>query len=504
MSAADVIDRADARSRSLSFGIMGAGMIWLALVAWFLTMRSPYPFHGYEIYDLYYFAILEGRLDLPPRTIRFEGWYTADGTSFPYNGVAPLLTRFVLGWVWPFETFSMSGPSIWFWAVVGTIGYHVALTSLASRAGLRERRHNAVLCLCAGLWLAGPALLLIANRSFYHEPIAVTFGMTGLFVAVWVRWACERITLAKAVALMGLLAAIAFHGRPNLAIALYAATALAICWGLWRHRAAFLLPAMISGALLGAGIGGYLALNEARLGSIAGVDGNYERVYGFRFWGTEDSNSERAEAFETYGRFNVLRVLPNLALYITDVPTTGASAAVTTVSDMIYDTYRNVTEPILGFIRIEHPRVGMLIMWPVWLYLSLIGLWALRRDPPIAVLAGCMMLAFGLTLAYGTVTLRYRLDLWPLLGLLALVGAVRVLASSRTRLQQGIIAVLLGIGGVGSLGASVQYQGMFRDDPDHPHLRPWTYEVCADLAQAKGFDGDDLARICRTPALSGA
>jgi hypothetical protein len=261
---------------------------------------------------------------------------------------------------------------------------------------------------------------------------------------------------------------------------------------------------LLAGALLGAGGGGFLALNEARLGSAAGVDGNYERTYGFRFWGAEENNSPRAEAFQTHGRFNVKRVLPNLALYITDVPTTGASEAITAVSDRIYNIYRSVTEPFLGFIRIEHPRVGMLLMWPVWLCLAVAGLWTLRRDPPMAALAGCMLLAFGLTLAYGTVTLRYRLDLWPFLAVLALPGAVRVLAAPTARVQQGLITVLLGIGLVGSLGAGVQYHGMFRDAPEHLHMRPWTYEICAELAQAKGFEGADLERICREPVMGGA
>lgn len=483
---------------------MIAGVAWLAFVAWFLATRNPYPFHGYEIYDIYYAAILDGQIDLPPRTIRFEGWYATDGTAYMYHGVAPLLTRFVLGWVWPFEKLSMSGPSIWFWTALGTAGYHSALIGLARRANIWDLRRNAILILCAGLWFAGPAVLLVSNQSFYHEPITVSFGATGLFVAVWVHKLRGKITLGNAVALLALLAAIAFHARPNVAVALYAGAGLAICWGLWRYRITFLLPALLSGALLGAGVGGYMAINEARLGSAAGVDGDYKRTYGFRYWGAEDDNSPRAEAFQVHGRFNLKRVLPNLVLYITDVPTTGASEAITAVSDQVYETYRSVTEPFLGFIRIEHPRVGMLIMWPVWLYLAMVGLWTLRRDPPMAALAGCMMLAFGLTLAYGTVTLRYRLDLWHFLALLALPGAVQLLTAPTAKVQQGLIAVLLGLGFVGSLGAGVQYHGMFRDVPDHLHMRPWTYQVCAELAQAKGFDGEDLARICRDPVGGGA
>lgn len=479
---------------------MIAGMVWLALVAWSVATHIPDPFHGHEIYDFYYAAILDGRLDLPPRTVRFEGHYAPDGTAYLYHGVAPLLTRFALGWVWPFEMLSMSGISIWFWAVLGAAGYQSALIGLARRANIWDPRRNTILFLCAGLWLAGPSLLLVSNQSFYHEPIAVTFGVTGLFVEVWVRMIRGKIALGKAVVLLALLAAIAFHARPNVAVALYAGTALAICWGIWRQRAAFLLPVLLSATLLGAGGGGFLALNEARFGTLAGVDGDYDTVYGFRFWGEEDHDSPRAQAFQAHGRFNVKRVLPNLGIYIADLPVNWPGLF--PASEIVYNTYRSVTEPTLGFIRIEHPRIGMLIMWPVWLYLSLIGLWALRRDPPMAALALCMALSFGLTLAYGTVTLRYRLDLWSLLGVLALAGAVRTLTPPAPTLNMRAIFVLL-LGGVAvSHMASYEYSYTFRDI-DTGWTSPWSYEYCAELAQAKGFEGIDVVRICRTPAMGG-
>lgn len=493
---------ADVKDQPLFLGLMASGMVWLAVISCIMTIRLADPFHGYQLYDLQFLTILDGRLDLPPRSIGFEGWYAADGTAYMYHGVAPLLTRFALGWVWPFETISMAGVSIWFWAVLGTAGYQSALTGLARRAGIWHDRRNTILFLCVGLWLAGPGLLLVSNQSFYHEPVALAFGATGLFVAVWVRLVRDRITAARAAIVMGLLAALAFHARPNVAVALYAGTGLAICWGIWRLRAAFLLPALVSAALLGGGVLGYFALNDARLGTAAGVDGNHQRVYGFRFWGEEEANSERAEAFRNHGRFNALRVLPNLGLYIADVPVNWPGLF--PASEVVYKTYRSVTEPILGFIRIEHPRIGMLIMWPVWLYLSVIGIWALRRDPKMAALAFCMALSFGLTLAYGTVTLRYRFDLWPFLGVLALCGAVSVFRPLVSRWNKRMVFTSLSAGFLLSCMASYEYSRTFRA-VETDWTRIWSFEYCTELAKTAGFESkDDLARICRDPVIGGA
>lgn len=503
MTSTDQTGGADARFQTLLKVITITGILWLAFVAWILATRSPFPFHGYEIYDVYYNMILEGQLDLPPRTLRFEGHYAPDGTGYLYHGVAPLLTRFAIGWAWPFETVALSGPSIWFWAVLGTIGYQSALVGMARSAGLQDRRRNILLILCSGLWFAGPGLLLVSNQTFYHEPMAAAFGATGLFVLVWVRIVQSRITLARAAPVLACLAIIAFHARPNLAVALYTAVALAVCYGLWKYRTQFLLPALLAGALLGSGVSGFMALNEARFGSATQVDGDFEesaRIYGFVFWGEEDADSDRAQAFKDHGRFNLKRVLPNLGLYLADVPVNWPGLF--PVSEAIYKTYRAVTEPNLGLIRIEHPRIGMLITWSLWIYLSLIGIGTLRHNPAMAALAGAMALSFMLTLAYGTVTLRYRFDLWPLLGVLALLGAVRVLNPPPPKRYNQVIVVLSSLSLIGSLMASYEYSNNFRDI-ETGWTQPWTEKYCTELARNAGFEGDDLTRICRRPPMGG-
>jgi hypothetical protein len=144
----------------------------------------------------------------------------------------------------------------------------------------------------------------------------------------------------------------------------------------------------------------------------------------------------------------------------------------------------------------------MALLWPVWLYLSLFGLWALRRDPPMAALVFCMALSVGLTLSYGTVSLRYRFDLWPLFGVLALIGAAATLGAPMSRLKNGIIIGLLCIGFICSFVASDLYSRFLRERVvEHDLWMSWSYEVCAEHAQAIGFEGEDMARICREPSM---
>ncbi|TFL18089.1 hypothetical protein [Jannaschia formosa] len=488
--------------RDISPAIWIAGATWLALVAWGFALRMPTPFHGYEIYDFYYAAILDGRLDLPPRTLRFEGHYAADGTGYLYHGAVPLLTRFAFGWAWPFERLSMSGPSIWLWAVVGTAGYQGALVGLARRAGVWATRRRAVLAVCAGLWLAGPGVILVANQSFYHEPIAFAFAATGLFVAAWVGVAQGRLAPGVGVAILAGLAATVVHARPNLAIGLYAAVGLAVLWGVWRHRAGFLAPAALAGLLLGAGGLGFLALNEARFGSATQFDGSFTesgRIYGAVFWGHEQADSERARAAEEHGRFNLRRVLPNLMLYAVDLPPQAGAA-----SEALRETHRGLTEPVVGQVRIERPRVGMVFLWPLWILLAGAGLMALRRDPAMAALVVGLALSAGLMLSYMTVTMRYRVDLWPLIGVLAILGTVRLLRDPPGLGTRWAVPVLLAAGLLGSLGAGWRYSWQFQDSADSAFFAPWSYETCAEIVRTAGFPEAELPRLCREPSMGGA
>ncbi len=503
----DASARATERARLWSLSIMFAGVLWLAILAWFMATRYPYPFHGHDIYDVFYFTVLEGRLDLPPRTIRFEGHYAPDGTAYMYHGVAPLLTRFMFGWVWPFETMSLSGPSIWFWAVLGTAGYHSALIGLSQRAEAWKLNRNTVLLLCAGLWFAGPAVFLVSNQSFYHEPIAVAFGATGLFVASWVKMVRGKMHPAAAAILLAFLAALTFHARPSVAVALYASVAVFFGWSLWRYRFTFLLPAILGGALLLSSVVGFMALNDARFGSPTKLDGGFqdsEILHGIVFFGHEtpesDRESDRVAAVAAHGRFNVLRILPNLGLYLVDVP---PHAFLWPVSKAILESYNKITHPILGYIRVETPRFGLILVWSIWLYLSLLGVQAIRRDPPMAALTICMALSFGLMLSYATVTFRYRIDMWPFICVLAFLGALRLLAHENTGFRRWTIVILIFAGFLSSIAASDEYSRKLRDARHNFFYTPWTYEICTELVQASGLIDADLSRICREPPLGG-
>ncbi|WP_171241301.1 hypothetical protein [Ruegeria sp. HKCCA5491] len=471
---------------------------FLVISSWTLFDLKPF---GWQIYDAYYAAILDGRFDLPARVLRYEGHYTADGTGYLYHGVAPLLTRFAFGWAWPFETFPMNGFSIWFWAVVGTLGWQHVLVTLARTAGVSADRRVLVLALCAALWVAGPGPALVINLSFYHEPIAVAFAMSGLFAAVWTRAARGVTPMSVAVVLLAVCAMVAVHARPNVAIGLYAGVVLAIGHGLWRDRSAFLIPAIIAMGILAAGGFGYLGLNALRFGDALITHGSYEGsrvVYGNVFWGIETKDSIRAAAFEEHGRLNPLRVVPNAAFYLFDVP---SASFLTGLSDSILGLYRAVTEPILGHIRVGGPRTGLVMLWPLWCLLALFGIRAAWRDTQMAGLVVAVALSAIVTLAYGTITFRYRLDLWPVIATLALMGAVFCM-----RREPGIAAKawIVGLGttafivGTATTTASVyKYASPLRERPGE-YFEKWSEDACLKRAAQIGLTVEQGTKTCRS------
>lgn len=489
-----------------SWDLIAIGMVLYALLATgLLKSVDGFPL-GQNLYDEYFLALLDGRMDLPARVAQFEGHYTPDGIAYLYHGVGPLIPRFVFGWIWPFETYSLAPLAIWLWSCLGTLGLHAAFHKATSGAleQLGSRGLTLSRMLGIAIWFGSPGFLLCASTSFYHEPIALAFAATSLFILIWANVAFGEWPLWKTAIPCAALAALALHARPNVAIGLYFATILALGLLAWMSLRIHFLRIVIALAIMGAGGAGYLGLNAARFGSPTETHGSFSQSdvqYGFVYWGAEDTDSERAQAFKDHGKFNIKRIPHNATIYLFDIP--AVTGQLQAVSEAFHASVRSTLAQNLGFIRVESPYVGMVFLWPLWILFAVSApaaggqVWRRMAIP----LAGGFAIA-GLTLAYGTITLRYRVDLWPLLALLALLGAsaiAKLFAQGKSGLflKGALIAAFL-IGIAVSASTVAQLRGFQMAPQSKPF---WSMEECRHLTGQKDFSDADIERICRPPRI---
>ncbi|MEM6740357.1 MAG: hypothetical protein AAF646_09580 [Pseudomonadota bacterium] len=472
---------------AIAIGLLGGSLYALLLERSLGVMPAAF---GADIYDQMWLAILDGRLDLPARVLRGEGHYAPDGTAYSYHGVAPLLTRALFDPFVTIGTTSLAPVSIWVWATLGTAFYHAALLRMSGHWDVPEPTST---ILGITLWLVGPGVILTSNHPFYHEPVALAYALTGAFVLISAHAASRGRMTALALIGLGALAAIALHARPNVAVGLYAGTVLAIAAALWRAWLRVSPGAVLGLAMLGAGAAGYLALNDARFGSATAVHGSFDESeirYGIAFWEMESANNARQLGFIEHGRFNAGRILPNGAMYLFAPP----QFIVTATSDHAAALHRSYTEPRVGFIRLEAPRIGMLFYLTPWIVLAGIGLWGVRRHG--AAFTG-LLLALGgsalLTLSYATITLRYHVDLWPLVFVLALL-ALPSLARTRT-LPYGI--AFTGFFALGVMAnTALYYPHLLRVYPE-TGFAEWSEAECQARASEIGLPAARIGYVCR-------
>ncbi|PZX14457.1 hypothetical protein LX81_02831 [Palleronia aestuarii] len=487
-----------------AIGVAVLGALLYGLLASPIGPLAPNEAFGNDIYDYYFLSILDGRLDVPARILRLEGHYTPDGTGYLYHGLAPLLTRFAVGWAWPLPEVSMAYASVWFWAVSGTAFYHLAFATVAGRfgppAGLRRVVWSVVLAF--GIWFASPGLLFAVRPSLFHEPNAVAYAMGGGFVFLWTRNAVLGRPWGWTLPGLAICAAIALHARPNVAVGLYAGVVIALGLALLRDRQQAIRPALLAIAILGVSGLGFLGLNAVRFGSAVEVHGSYDAEslsYGPVFWGHEMSDSPRASAFEDYGRFNLGRILPNAMLYGLDLPEKSVAAP---PSEAILSAYRAATEG-LGFIRIEPPRIGAVWLWAPWIVVGMAAFAARGAPRRLLGLVAATGIAAVLTLAYGTVTLRYRFDTWPLFAAVAVVGLYRIAPALGQGTGRPILSGLLVAATLFGVGMTALTAMGYRDEfsvnaPTNFFVR-WTREECIAKAKFHDFSQERLDQICALP-----
>ena len=486
----------------LLVALVGAGLY--AAIAGGLLWSPDGPYFGSGLYDAYWTAVTEGRLDVPPRLASFEGHYAADGRAYLYHGAGPLAFRAALGWLVDLDRVSLAPMSVFVSAAVGTTFYHLAFRMVWRRAAPMGWATPGAALGAAALWFGGPGVLLAANTSLYHEPIALAYALGGVTVFVLVRIAHGALRLRAAIIPLAALAAACVHARPNLALGLYAGAGLLMLACLLRERWRAVAPIGVAACLLVASGVGFVSLNAAKFGEPLATHGHFEAtegpIYGTVFWGVEAPDSARAQAFAEHGRFNLKRVVPNASLYLLALPQPPAASGRPETG--MVGLFHRVTEPFLGFIRVEPPSVGAVLLWPLVCLVALFGFVGDRRALRQRAFLGAGLAAAALvTLSYGTVTLRYRVDLWPLIAFLALVGLPAFAQAIRRAARRSARPALLvaALGGLTVVGFSTN-AGAARFTSGY--LGGWASASQADCVAAyerNGFAEPVIARACGAP-----
>lgn len=493
---------------------IAAGLLAYAAFAAGLFRTDGVAPVGDQVYNYYFAALAEGRFDIPPRIATTEGHYDAAGRAYVYHGIAPLLTRALAA---PFVDVRnatwLPGVTIWLFAALGALAYYLALVRVILAHAAPGWTRLAWLAIAAGMaWLCAPGLLLAANQSMFHEPTVIAFFCVAWSVYLYAAVILHGARPAAVVIPLALLAGLSVFARPNVAVALYAGVGLLMLSHVVRERFTRLGPLIAATLLLGAFGSGLLAFNAARYGDPLQIHGDHGAStieYGFTYWGLESAEtSERVAAFVEHGTFNAARVGPNLMLYTIDVPWYILVGANWSDRDFgpIDALYREMTLDRVGFIRLEPPRLGFVYYWTPWLALAALGVLrppagsaargVYRRGWVLLAMTGAMAL---LILAYGTVTLRYRFEVFPLIAALGLLALPRVLAWQAAHpgggrlVTWGMGAMTAGAGLV-SLALANLYADKLAQREVSSH---WTYETCERLVLEKGFAPSEIDRLCQ-------
>jgi hypothetical protein len=476
------------------------GVVAYAILATGILAPDGTKMFGRFIYNYYFLSLIEGRFDVPLRIATLEGHYAPDGTSYIYHGVAPLVTRLL---AWPFvdlREVSLARMSVCFFAILGSIAYQITLTRLVLAAEKLSPRMTKMAIAFVGMaiWFAGPGLLLAANGSIYNEVFSIGYAAVAVWIGLMIHVAFLGGGISQVLIPAALCVTVLLHARVHVAVGLsLGSLVLGIVYLRQAGLAALRDPRVwVAVALVMLSALGFLGLNMARFGNpfqVSGTNSAVENIvqYGFAYWSSQLPSTPTLTAFED-GTFYWRRILPNLFLYAVDFPRTG-------LSNVIMATYRDMTSGI-GWIRVELPRIGFAWLWAPWLAVVICAIGA-RQARPISNTGAALALLVGGTatalfmLSYGTISLRYRVDVWP--GLIAL--ALCALPACLTAVAEGSLwrRVLLGLGLAGGVAMSLVTAAAYsKVNREQDLFSLWDRATCEEMVLAKGFKESDLDRLC--------
>ena len=361
--------------------------------------------------------LADGRFDVDPDAILFEG-FVRDGKTYSYYGVffallrAPLLILSGLREV-NFTLVSCLVADL----IVVYCQARLVMKLFAIHAG--PRADALFLPLLAVAVLAGPQVYML-RPSIYQEVSYWALALSYVFVFVLL----DTLLLGRPATvgrflILALLAGLALLARVSTGIGLYAATivALAVLPRAPNVRTARLAIPMV---VLAVFAGATLYVNFMRWGDpLVFMDPHRDISY------EESSNPGAIARIDTYGTFNFVRLGYGLLYYF--VPLWMAHGD---DGNLLFHAFRTRTidmvelPPASFFITDPLP-----IVFALWMLVRLIGRWTATAMPlTLSLLAFCLAIPGGGMLLYMAYAVRYRVDFYPAILFLGLLGVHAYLA----------------------------------------------------------------------------
>ncbi|MBI1300809.1 MAG: hypothetical protein GC137_04030 [Alphaproteobacteria bacterium] len=382
-----------------------------------ITAGSFDFFMGGELplmYNYMFLSLLEGRTDVPYQAVGLEGFYREDGLVFAYFGYFPALMR---AFFYPFvdlKTVSVSRATIVIPLILAGLLAHYLVYFIAAKVGANEDASKR-LCIVLGalaIWFCSPITFLVANSIAYHEAFAYSFFIMIVYFYIVARYLLfSEDKKFFAFLMLALLSGCLLHLRPHVALIMYTSTCFTMLYFLIKPKptvAGFVFDGVrycsvpfiimfVSGIL-------FLYVNYIRWGDMFTTI-NFERMGYVLF---VEGMSDRFKSFVQMGPFHIRRFIPNALYHHFAFPDIHALLA-----DILN----------AGKIRLEAPKASSVYMWAFWyiiMFLIVPKSWLgkitwNKYNFLFLNLAISTALIFIAINCFGTVTLRYKTELWYLL-----------------------------------------------------------------------------------------
>jgi len=306
------------------------------------------------------------------------------------------------------------------------------------------------------LLFSGPQIYALASAWIYNEPIfwAAAFASAFNYLCLknypdpkWPRgWTLIGLTTAAGLALLT---------RASTGIPLFAAAVLIV---FQSGRAQFALrqgqlrQVVIAAAVCLAFLLSAMAVNYGRWGSPLAFSPPMTRQIAVM------TDPHRLKVVTDQGPFQAERIPFAAIYYLTGLP---------------------IKKPFVAYIRehydiVEGPRIPLLLVIPIPLIFASMGLWTLysRRSSlgslPI-ILVSAQALSALIVMAYLSLTLRYTMDFWGIIGALAAIGFHESMQRRFSRGWKIAIIALAIVGMSASLLTLLRYK--ISNDGVEPQLR---------------------------------